>query len=165
MHNLSLIVAIANHNAIGKDNSLLCHLPEDLKRFKLLTSGHKVIMGKRTYESLPRRPLPNRTNIVLTDVQNEQIEGCVMAYSIDEVLQICSDGTESFIIGGASVYKQFLPLCKTLYLTRIYADFDADAYFAEIDFENWDLVQSEEHLPDASNPYPYAYLTYKRKPC
>lgn len=163
MHNLSLIVAIANNNAIGINNTLLCHLPDDLKRFKKLTTGHQVIMGKRTFFSLPRRPLPNRTNIVITDIENEQIEGCTMAYSIDHVLDLCNDGQESFVIGGASVYKQMLPLCNTLYLTRIYADFEADAFFDSIIFDEWDLVDNEHHEADETNPYTFAYLTYKRK--
>lgn len=120
-------------------------------------------MGKRTFFSLPRRPLPNRTNIVITDVENEQIEGCVMAYGINHVLDLCNDGDECFVIGGASVYKQMLPLCNTLYLTRVYADFEADAFFDSIDFNQWELVEREEWGVDETNPYPFAYLTYKRK--
>jgi dihydrofolate reductase len=163
MHNLSLIVAIANNNAIGINNALLCHLPDDLKRFKRLTTGNKVIMGKRTFFSLPRRPLPNRINIVITDIENEQLEGCTMAYSINQVLELCRDGQESFVIGGASVYKQMLPLCNTLYLTRIYADFEADAFFDSIDFDEWELIENQPHEADETNAYPFAYLTYKRK--
>jgi dihydrofolate reductase len=120
-------------------------------------------MGKRTFFSLPRRPLPNRINIVITDIENEQLEGCTMAYSINQVLELCRDGQESFVIGGASVYKQMLPLCNTLYLTRIYADFEADAFFDSIDFDEWELIENQPHEADETNAYPFAYLTYKRK--
>ena len=134
---ISIIVAIASNNAIGKNNDLLWHIPADLKRFKLITSGHPVIMGKRTWESLPRRPLPNRRNIVITDIQGETIEGCEMAYAIDEAIAMCDPAEENFIIGGASVYRQFLPHADRLYLTLVKKDFDADVFFPEIDFSQW----------------------------
>ncbi len=130
---ISIIVAIAENNAIGKNNDLLWHIPEDMKRFRKITSGHKIIMGKRTYESLPYRPLKNRTNIVISDIPGDHYEGCVMAYSIQEAMDHCSPDEECFIIGGGMVYRQFLPLADKLYITRVDKSFDADIFFPDID--------------------------------
>jgi dihydrofolate reductase len=160
---ISIIVAIAENWAIGKNNDLLWHFPEDLKRFKQITSGHPVIMGKRTFESLPRRPLPNRRNIVITDVPGEVIEGCEMAYSIAGAVALCNPQEESFIIGGASVYRQFLPLADRLYLTRVHRTFEADVFFPEIDFTQWTLVSKEDFERDERNGFPYSNETYDRK--
>jgi dihydrofolate reductase len=159
---ISIIVAIAENMAIGKNNDLLWHIPADLKRFKQITSGHPVIMGKRTWESLPRRPLPNRRNIVITDVAGEKIEGCEMAYSIEEAIGMCSVDDENFIIGGASVYRQFLPHADRLYLTLVHKPFDADVFFPEIDFSQWKLIASEDFLPDEMNDFSYTNATYDR---
>ncbi len=159
---ISIIVAIAENRAIGKNNDLLWHIPADLKRFKLITSGHPVIMGKRTWESLPRRPLPNRRNIVITDIPGEVIDGCEMAYSITEAVAKCNPGEENFIIGGASVYRQFLPLANRLYLTFVKKSFEADVFFPEIDFSQWILVSKEEFQPDEVNDFSYTNETYNR---
>jgi dihydrofolate reductase len=159
---ISIIVAIAENWAIGKNNDLLWHIPADLKRFKTITSGHPVIMGKRTWESLPPRPLPNRRNIVITDIPGEKIEGCEMAYSINEALAICSPDEENFIIGGASVYRQFLPFAGRLYLTLVRKSFDADVFFPEIDFSHWKLVSKEDFHPDEVNDFAYSNETYER---
>jgi dihydrofolate reductase len=159
---ISIIVAIAENMAIGKNNDLLWHIPADLKRFKQITSGHPVIMGKRTWESLPRRPLPNRRNIVITDVAGEKIEGCEMAYSIEEAIGMCNVDDENFIIGGASVYRQFLPHADRLYLTLVHKPFDADVFFPEIDFSQWKLIASEDFLPDEMNDFSYTNATYDR---
>jgi len=160
---ISIIVAIAENMAIGKNNDLLWHIPEDLKRFKRITSGHPVIMGKRTFYSLPRRPLPNRRNIVITDVPGETIDGCEMAYSIEEVIGKCDPAEENFIIGGASVYRQFLPHCDRLYLTRVHKAFDGDVFFPDIDFSQWELVSMEEGPADAINDFTYSNETYQRR--
>ena len=159
---ISIIVAIAENMAIGKNNDLLWHIPADLKRFKQITSGHPVIMGKRTWESLPRRPLPNRRNIVITDIPGEQIEGCEMAYSIGDAITKCKPGEENFIIGGASVYRQFLPFADRLYLTLVKKSFDADVFFPEIDFPQWKLVLKEDFQPDEVNDFAYSNETYDR---
>ena len=143
---LSIIVAIATDFGIGKNNDLLCHIPGDLKRFKLITTSHSVIMGKRTWESLPNRPLSNRINMVITDQPTEEIPGCVMAYSIEDAVKKASLDGENFIIGGGSIYRQFLPLTDKLYLTRIHKTFDADTFFPEINFEEWDLLNEEPHI-------------------
>lgn len=163
MKEISIIVAIADNNAIGKDNQLLWHLSEDLRRFKRLTTGHTVVMGKKTFESLPFRPLKNRRNIVLSDTRGEAIDGCEMAYSIEEAIDMMDEGKENFIIGGGSVYTQFLPLATRLYITRVRHSFEADTFFPEIDFSPWDLIERQENRPDDKNPYPYDFLTYTRK--
>jgi len=157
---ISIIVAIAQNNAIGKDNQLLWYLSDDLKRFKKLTSGHTVVMGKRTFESLPIRPLPNRRSIVITDIPGEQIDGCEMAYSIDEAIEKMEDKAENFIIGGGSVYRQFLPMADRLYLTLVHKDFDADIFFPEIDFNEWEIVVREEN---ESESFSYTFLDLRRK--
>jgi dihydrofolate reductase len=160
---ISIIVAVAENLAIGKNNDLLWHIPEDLKRFKRITTGHTVIMGKRTFESLPRRPLPNRRNLVITDIQGEKIEGCIMAYSISEAIGKCDQGEENFIIGGASVYRQFLPYTDRLYFTKIFKNFEGDVFFPAIDWSQWKLVSRDDFPPDDVNDFAYSYQVYDRK--
>lgn len=163
MHkNISIIVAIAKNFAIGKDNKLLCHLPEDLKRFKRITTGNVVIMGKKTYESLPNGALPDRINIVISDNRTDTYPGCVMAYSIEEAIHKMSEEKENFIIGGGSIYKQFLPLANTLYLTILHKDYEADTFFPEICFSQWDEIQREEWKGDEKNEA-HTFLILKRK--
>lgn len=162
MKNISIIVAIAENRAIGKDNKLLWHLSDDLKRFKKLTTGHAVVMGKKTYESLPFRPLPNRRNIVISDIPNDQIDGCVMAYSIDDAIEKMDDDKENFIIGGGSVYRQFLNIANKLYITKVLHSFEADTFFPEIDHDVWKLVDRQDNDPDEKNPYPYSFLIYEK---
>lgn len=160
---ISIIVALADGNAIGKNNDLLAYIPSDLKRFKKITTGHSVVMGKKTWESLPKKPLPERRNIVISDNRNDVFEGCEMAYSIEDALKKCSPEDENFIIGGASVYKQFLPFADKLYLTLIHKKFDADVFFPEINYSEWDMI-SREDIPAAEiADFPYSYVTYIRK--
>jgi len=159
MKNISIIVAIAQNHAIGKDNKLLWHISEDLKRFKRITKGSKVIMGKNTYLSLPIRPLPNRENVVITDSEGDKFDGCTAVYSIDEALKFCNDTEESFIIGGASIYKQFLPFANKFYLTKVNKDFEADT-FLEVDFNDWKLIEEENIVDDSQNDFTYSFLTY-----
>ena len=159
---LSIIVAVAQNNAIGKNNDLLWHISEDLKRFKRLTSGNHVIMGKNTFYSLPVQPLPNRTNIVITDVPNEIIEGCVMAYSIEDAINKCDDSKENFIIGGASVYRQFMPYANKLYLTKVHKDFEGDCFFPEININEWNLISEEDCSSDKQNDFTYSYLIFEK---
>ena len=162
MKKISIIVAIANNFAIGLNNQLLWHIPADLKRFKKITSGHQVIMGKLTYLSLPVRPLPNRINIVITDNREELFEGCTTVYSIDEALHLCNEQEESFIIGGGSVYRQFLPLCNKLYITMVHKDFEADTFFPRFDMDQWKLIEKEDHEPDGINDFSYSFLTFEK---
>ncbi|HDR88243.1 MAG TPA: dihydrofolate reductase [Bacteroidetes bacterium] len=160
---ISIIVAMAQNRAIGKDNRLLWHIPADLKRFKKLTSGHAVIMGKRTYESLPVRPLPNRTNIVLTDHPEERIDGCVMAFSLEDAVAKCPENDESFVIGGGSVYRQFMQMAGKLYITLVHRDYEADTFFPEIDPAMWKEVSREHHEAEGNLDTGFSYIIYERR--
>lgn len=162
MKNISIIVAVAKNWAIGKNNQLLWHIPADLKRFKQITLGHQLIMGKLTYLSLPKRPLANRTSIVITDIRDETFEGCITVYSIQQALDLCNDREETFIIGGGSVYRQFLPYANKLYLTVVHKDFEADTFFPEIDTNQWKLVEQSDHGPDETNDFSYSFLVFEK---
>jgi len=159
----SIIVAIADNNAIGYKNQLLCHVPGDLKRLKQITTGHRVIMGRNTWLSLPNRPLKDRINIVISDLADEYFEGCLMARSVDEVVKLCPADKECFILGGGMIYRQFLPLADKLYVTRIYKTFLADTYFPEINFGEWEEISRETIQAGENNDFSYAYLIYKKK--
>jgi len=161
--NISIIVAIAENNAIGKNNDLLCNLPNDLKRFKQITTGHTVIMGRRTFLSLPKGALPNRRNIVISDAVGEKFDNCIMVSSIGEALNACDDADESFIIGGGMVYKQFLPHARKLYITRLHKDFEGDTFFPEINFDEWIELERTKFPADEQNDFAYSYIIYQRK--
>ncbi len=160
---ISIIVAVSEDWGIGKDNDLLWHIPGDLKRFKSLTMGGAVIMGKKTWESLPRRPLPGRKNIVLTDIPEECIDCSVTAYSIEDALGKCDGSEEIFVIGGGTVYRQFLPLADRLFITHVHRKISADVFFPKIDMKEWKLVEKEEFREDDNNKIPYTYAVYVRK--
>jgi len=160
---ISIIAAVASNNAIGKNNNLLWHIPEDLKRFKRLTSGHCLIMGRNTWFSLPVRPLPDRTHIVLTDVPGESFEGSVSASSVVEALSKCPEGKEIFVIGGGMIYRQFLGLAGRLYITHVNKDFDADTFFPEIDKTIWEEAGKEDREANQHNDFSYSYVTYLRR--
>lgn len=157
---ISIIVAIAKNYAIGKNNRLLWHMPNDLKHFKQVTSGRTIIMGRKTYESVGR-PLPNRRNIVLTR-QVIQIPGCEVVQSIDEALSLCAHEDEVFIGGGAEIYKQAMDKTDRIYLTIIRQDFEADTFFPEIDYVKWIETDREDFEPDEKNPFPYSFITLNR---
>lgn len=161
-NNISIIVAIAQNFAIGKNNDLLFHLPNDLKRFKEITTGKTLIMGRNTLLSLPKWPLPNRRHIVITDRPDEQFEGCEMVFSIDEAIEKVKDEAEAFIIGGGMVYKQFYPLAGKLYLTVVHQDFEADTFFTEIDYNLWRETYREDRY-DEKNDFNYSYINYERR--
>ncbi len=160
---ISIFVAIAENYAIGKDNDLLWHISEDLKRFKRLTKGHFVVMGKRTYFSLPIRPLPHRTNMLITDVVGEQIDNCLMAYSIEDAIEKMDTEKENFIIGGGSIYRQFMPYAQKLYITRVHKDFEADTFFPEISPDEWKLTESQLVDNDPQNDFSYSFEIYLKK--
>lgn len=161
---LSIIVAIAENYAIGKNGNLLCHLPADLKHFKETTSGKTVLMGERTFFSLPKHPLPNRRNVVLTDVTGKTFEGAESAYSIDELRVKVANEEEAFVIGGGMVYRQMMPLADKLYITHIHHSWeDADTFFPEIKAEEWTLISEERHEADEHNPYAFTFAEYIRK--
>lgn len=161
---LSIIVAIAENNVIGRDNKLLWHISADLKHFKALTSGHTVIMGRKTYESLPFKPLKNRRNIVIS--RTATIEGVEIARSLDDALQMSNvhntDATV-FVIGGAEIYRQALPVADQLYVTRIYHRFEGDAFFPEIDQNEWMITDKSPMQWDAQEGLHYSFYTYRRK--
>ncbi len=159
---ISIIVAVSDDLGIGKNNDLLWHLPEDMKRFKQLTTGNTVIMGKRTWESLPRRPLPNRKNVVITDIAGETFPGAVTAYSIEDAVEQCSSDREVFIIGGGSIYRQFMPVADRLLITHVHRKADADVFFPEIDPKIWKAVEKEEFKAEEGG-VPYTYVTYVRR--
>jgi len=159
---ISIIVAIASNFAIGKDNDLLWHISKDLKRFKALTQGHYIVMGKKTYFSLPVRPLKNRTNMVITDIEDEQIDDCLMAYSIEDAINKMDTEKENFIIGGGSIYTQFLPHANKLYLTKVHKSFDADTFFPELSLKEWKLEEKILIEDDPQNDFSYSFETYIR---
>ncbi len=161
---ISIIVAIAENYGIGKDNQLLWHISDDLKHFKAITCDHTVVMGKNTYESLPFKPLKKRINVVITDVVSEKIEGCEMAYSISEAIEKMEEYNENFIIGGASIYKQFFGLADKLYITKVFTKPVADTFFPEIKEEEWTLKSQSETYTDSSNGLSYQFLVYLRIP-
>ncbi len=161
---ISIIVAIAENYAIGKKGDLLCHMPTDLKHFKDITSGKTVMMGERTFFSLPKHPLPNRRNIVLTDVAGKTFEGAEAVYSIDEMVKCIQGEEEAFVLGGGMVYRQMMPLADKLYITHIHHSWeDADTFFPEIKESEWKLLNAERHFADEKNPYNYTFATYGRR--
>ena len=161
---ISIIVAIAENYAIGKKGDLLCHMPEDLKHFKQVTSGKTVLMGERTFFSLPKHPLPNRRNIVLTDVPGKTFEGAEAVYSLEELCAKVSHEEEAFVIGGGMVYRQMLPLADKLYITHIHHSWpDADTFFPEIDPAIWKQLSAERHPADEKNPFDYTFAEYGRR--
>lgn len=158
---ITLIAAAGENNELGKDNNLLWHLPDDFKRFKALTSGHYIIMGRKTFESFPK-PLPNRTHIVITRNKNYNLpEGCFIADSIKKAIEICPKNETIFIIGGGEIYNQSIAIADCIELTRVHHTFDADAFFPEIDSKKWKLVSSEFHDKDEKHKFSFTFETYR----
>lgn len=158
---VSIIVAVAENGVIGDKNALLWHISEDLKNFKSVTSGHPVVMGRKTYESLGR-PLPNRTNVVVTR-QEMEIPGCRVAHSLEEAVALFPAEEEVFVIGGAQIYAQALPLAGRFYLTRVFHAYEGDTHFPAWNDAEWRLVSSESFASGANYPYPFAFETYERR--
>ncbi len=161
---LSIIVAKASNNIIGKNNALIWHLPEDLKRFKKLTTGHTIIMGRRTFESLGRI-LPNRKHVILCNdmtmnINDERVE---ILDDISKLDKYINSAEENFIIGGATIYKLLMPYANKMYITEINQEFDGDVSFPEINKEEWEIIDKEKGLKNEENPYDYSYVTYIRK--
>jgi len=162
MKNISMIAAVGEHLELGYKNELLCHLPIDLKHFKSITSGHTVIMGDRTWESLPKKPLPNRRNIVVT-LDPVSFPDSETVHSIEEALQLVQDEDEVFVMGGATMYRLFLPYANKLYLTRIQSAFTADVYFPELNDTEWQITESEFIAKDEKNQYDLYFQTLIRQ--
>lgn len=164
LDNLSIVVAVAKNGAIGRDNQLLYHMPNDLKRFKALTTGHTIIMGRKTFESLPKGALPNRRNIVLTRKEGVHYENAECYHSLEEALMQCDYTEDVYIIGGADLYAQTLGMVARLHLTLIDdIPAHADAFFPEINLEEWTEVSREDHQPDEKNAYAYSFIDLVRK--
>ncbi len=162
--NLSIIVAVAENLAIGKNNDLLWHLSSDLKRFKKLTMGHPVVMGRRTWESLPKRPLPGRRNIVFTQNTDFKADGAEVVHSVNSLFEVLKDyDDEVFVMGGASIYQLLLPFTNRLYVTRVYREFDGDVFFPVIDMSEFNLVSLSDPMFDEESGLDYAYEEYDRK--
>lgn len=161
--NIILIAAAGQHNELGKNNDLLWHLPDDFKRFKALTTGHYIVMGRKTFESFPR-PLPNRTHVVITRSENYTTpEGCIVVSSLKKAIDSCPEKETVYIIGGGEIYKQSIATATGIELTRVHATFDADTFFPEIDTHEWELVQSEFHEKDEKHLHAFTFETYRKK--
>ncbi len=161
---LSIIVAIAKNNVIGKDNKLIWHIPEDLKRFKKITSGKTVIMGRNTFFSLGR-VLPNRKHVVLTHLDEKVSDNpqVTTVYSLEDLQKYIDDDEENFVIGGAMLYKTLMPYANKMYVTEIDEEFEGDVYFPEINENEWETENVEDGITDEENPYKYKYVTYVRR--
>lgn len=158
---VSIIVAIAKNGIIGGGNSLLWHISEDLQRFKRITSGHPVVMGRKTFESIGK-PLPNRTNVVITRQKSYRADGCIVVHSLDEAISMFPPEEEVFIIGGAEIYRQALPLADMFYLTRIDTVYEGDTFFPDWSEAEWQLVSSERHERGENFPHPFEFQLYEQ---
>jgi len=159
---ITIIAAIANKNALGKDNQLIWHLSADLKRFKKLTTGHHIIMGRNTFESIGK-PLPNRTSIIITRNKNYKQEDCIVVHSLEEAIKAVKNDSNPFIIGGAQIYKEAIKIADKLDITMVYHDFEADVFFPEIDSEIWEETSNVSFQPDEKNKYNYSFVSFKRR--
>lgn len=159
---ITIIAAIAKNNALGKDNQLIWYLPADLKRFKKVTLGHHIIMGRKTFESLGK-PLPNRTTIIITRNKNYTQHGCIVVNSLNEAVEAAKEDDNPYILGGAEIYKQALNIADKLDLTFVHQNFEADVFFPEIDFNIWKEASREDFKSDEKNKFNYSFVTYLRK--
>ena len=163
MMRITLIAAAAENNALGKDNDLVWHLPDDFKRFKKLTSHHHIIMGRKTFESFPK-PLPNRTHIVITRKSDYDTgEPIIVVNSIEEAIKAVVDDENPYIIGGGEIYKLGMEFATHIELTRVHGTFEADAFFPEIDDDTWELLEESYHPKDEKHDYAFTYLTYAKR--
>lgn len=156
------IAAIGMNNELGKDNQLIWHLPNDFKRFKTLTTGHYIIMGRKTFESFPK-PLPNRTHVIITRQKNYTAENCIVVDSLKKAIAVCPKDEDVYVIGGGEIYKQSIENIDKLEITRVYHSFEADTFFPEIDTAKWELVSEEFHPKDEKHAYDFCFQTYVSK--
>ncbi len=159
---LTLIAAAGEHNELGKNNDLVWHLPDDFKRFKKITSGHHIIMGRKTFDSFPQ-PLPNRTHVVITRQENFKKPGIIVVHSLERAIELTKDDPQPFVIGGGEIYKMAMDAANKIELTRVHGEFEADTFFPEIDESQWKVVLEESHEKDEKHQYAFTYLTYERK--
>lgn len=163
MKTIKAIVAVDENGAIGRQGDLLCHLPADMRHFKEVTMGHSIVMGRKTFESFPRRPLPGRQNLVITRSAGWQYPGVTVAHSLEQAIALAETDTV-FIIGGAQIYEQALPVVDVLHITLIHARWaSADVYFPALDPNQWQEVEREHHTSDHRNAYEYDFITLKRR--
>ena len=156
------IAAIGMNNELGKDNQLIWHLPNDFKRFKTLTTGHYIIMGRKTFESFPK-PLPNRTHVIITRQKNYTAENCIVVDSLKKAIAICPKDEDVYIIGGGEIYNQSIDFADKLEITKVFHSFEADTFFPEIDTAKWELVSEEFHAKDEKHAYDFCFQTYVSK--
>ena len=161
MGEITLIAAAGENNELGKDKDLVWHLPDDFKRFKKLTTGHYIIMGRKTFETFPNL-LPNRTHIIITRKKDYNPEGAIVVNSLESALEEAKNDPQPFIIGGGEIYELSLAKADKIELTRVHGTFEADTFFPEINEKDWELVASEFHPKDERHNYPFTYLTYQR---
>ncbi|MFK5982688.1 MAG: dihydrofolate reductase [Flavobacteriaceae bacterium] len=159
---ITIIAAAGINNELGKDNDLVWHLPDDFKRFKKLTTGHHIIMGRKTFESFPK-PLPNRIHLVITRNKNYNPEGAIVVHSMDEALKIAKNDDQAFIIGGGEIYKIGINLADKIELTRVNSEFEADTFFPDIPSDKWKLISEEQHSQDEKHQFDFSYQTFIRK--
>lgn len=156
-----MVAAIAENNALGKDNDLLWHLPDDFKRFKQITSGHYIIMGRKTFESFPK-PLPNRTHVIITRQKNYNPEGCIVVDSMEKAIEVCPKHEDIFIIGGGEIYNLGMDFADSIELTLVHENFEADTFFPEIDKNKWQLISEEYHPADERHKFDFSYQTFTK---
>ena len=159
---ITLIAAAAENNSLGKNNDLIWHLPDDFKRFKAITSGHYIIMGRKTFESFSK-PLPNRTHVIITRQKNYNPENCIVVNSLEKAIEICPKDEDIFVIGGGEIYQQSIAIADKIELTRVHSTFEADTFFPEIDTTIWELVQEEFHPKDEKHLFDFSFQTYLKK--
>jgi dihydrofolate reductase len=163
VNGLTLIVAAGENDAIGKDNKLIWHLSDDLKRFKVLTSGHSIIMGRKTFETFPK-PLPNRKHIVISRQQNYKVpDGVIVVNNLDDAIDAARGDAQPFVIGGGEIYKQAMPFASKIELTRVHESFDADTFFPKVNMSVWNEIDKTFHPKDAQHEYSFSFITYERK--
>ena len=158
---ITLIAAVGENNAIGKNNQLLWHLPNDFKRFKQITTNHFIIMGRKTFESFPK-PLPNRTHIVISRQKNYAPNGCIVVSNLEKAIEICPKNQEIFIIGGGEIYNQSIIIADKLDITKVHHSFDGDVFFPEIDLKIWKLTATIFNNKDEKHQYDYSFQVFER---
>lgn len=157
-----LIAAVADNNALGKNNDLLWHLPKDFKRFKEITTGHHIIMGRKTFESFPK-PLPNRTHVIISRQKNLQYEGCIVVQDLEKAIDCCPKNEAVYIIGGGEIYAQSISLADQLDITKVHHSFEADVYFPDINLKIWELTSAVFNSKDEKHLYDFTFQTFVRK--
>ena len=156
---ITIIAAAGSNNELGKDNDLVWHLPKDFKRFKKLTTGHHIIMGRKTFQSFPK-PLPNRVHLVITRNKDYHPEGAIIVHSMTEALEVAKNDNQAFIIGGGEIYKLGMKIADKIELTRVNSSFEADTFFPEIPSDDWKLISEEFHLKDEKHKFDFSYQTF-----